>query len=263
MIVKTTAVVLRYAPFSNTSRMVSWLTADYGKITTTIKGSQRPKSQFLGQYDLFYTCELLFYAREHHQAHIIRECSPLKPRSRFRSDWKACAAASYLTDLVSRSSQADAPHPEVFELLDAGLDFLAASGADESFVFWFELRLLEHLGLAPRLQNCMDCGRDLVTGVPHMGFSYARGGILCAGCARAAPPRDAVPLSSLAAARLAGWQGCADPSSTQAEACPRRTWRECETALGAFLRYHLNLPLPSRDAALDALWQQETPFERG
>ena len=69
VILKDTAIVLRVAPVSNTSRMVQWFTPAYGKITTLIKGAQRPKSAFLGQFDLFYSCELLFYARERNHIH--------------------------------------------------------------------------------------------------------------------------------------------------------------------------------------------------
>jgi DNA repair protein RecO (recombination protein O) len=256
MILKTTAIVLRYAPFSNTSRMVSWLTSDYGKITTTIKGSQRPKSQFLGQYDLFYTCELLFYAREHNHAHIIRECTPLKTRDRFRTDWQACATASYLVDLISRSSPADAPHQGLFELLDSGLDFLDASGADESFIFWFELRLLEHLGLAPRLQNCMDCGRELVPGVPHMGFSYARGGILCPACARE-KHSSVLELSPDVLGMLRAWQRTRTPQAAVTIQHSARQVQKVSGLLGVFLGYHLDTTLNSRAITFDILKKTE------
>ena len=94
MILKTTALALRFYPFSNTSRIVAWLTPDQGRIATMVKGSQRPRSLFLGQYDLFYTCELLYHRRERGGLHIARECSPLKWREGLRRDWRAAAAAS-------------------------------------------------------------------------------------------------------------------------------------------------------------------------
>ena len=60
--------------------MVSWLTPDTGVVSTVVKGAVRPKSAFLGQYDLFYECELVYYVRERGDAHAIREVSPLKMR---------------------------------------------------------------------------------------------------------------------------------------------------------------------------------------
>ena len=89
MILKDQAIALRIHPFGNTSRIVVWLSQSYGKLATLVKGSQREKSGFLGQYDLFYTCELLFYAREQRNLHILKECTPLVLRPSFRSDWRA------------------------------------------------------------------------------------------------------------------------------------------------------------------------------
>ena len=52
---RTVATVLRIHPFSNTSQMVVWLAADGRRLVTSVKGAARPKSAFLGRYDLFHT----------------------------------------------------------------------------------------------------------------------------------------------------------------------------------------------------------------
>lgn len=252
MIEKTPAIVLRYYPYSNTSRVVSWLTPHAGRISTMIKGSQRPKSPFLGQYDLFYTCELVYYARSRGGLHIARECAPLKTRSAFRSDWKACAAASYVADLVLRISPPDAPHHELFDVLDAGLDHLAANGATAEFVHWFELKLLEHLGLAPRLRHCLGCNRDLKPGERRTRFSYARGGILCGSCSRGAAD-NLLPITPDAVAILSAWQKARSSQAALSTRCTSRQLEELENLLGLFLVYHLDTPLASRAIAFDTL----------
>jgi DNA repair protein RecO len=255
VIQKTEAIVLRYYPFSNTSRIVSWLTPEAGKIATLVKGSQRPKSFFLGQYDLFYTCELVYYARERAGVHIARECALLKTRDRFRSDWKAAAAASYLSDLLFRVSPPDAPHHGLFDLLDSGLDRLAADGAAASFLFWFELKLLGALGLAPRLIRCLNCERELKPGARRSKFSYSRGGILCSACAEAGA-QGSLPIAPDILAILTGWQRARSPQAALSTQCT--TWQlgEIEKLLGLFLAYHLDTALPSRGIALEVLKRQ-------
>ena len=57
------ATCLSIVPWSRTSHVVVWLTPA-GKVTTVAKGAVRPKSWLLGQYDLNYTCDILYYARE-------------------------------------------------------------------------------------------------------------------------------------------------------------------------------------------------------
>lgn len=161
MILKTQAIVLRMVPFSETSRIVTWFTADHGRLTTIVKGSQRHKSPFLGQYDLFYTCELLFYLRLHQGVHIVKECSPLKTRPALRSRWRATACASYFSHLVARISPPYAPHPQLFRLLNTALDALADSQNFETCLYWFELKLMAAMGVAPQLNECLKCKRPL------------------------------------------------------------------------------------------------------
>jgi len=252
MIVKTDAIVLRYYPVSNSSRMVVWLTRDRGKTATLIKGSQRPKSPFLGQYDLFYTCELIYYAREGRDFRIARECAPLKLRPKLRHDWKAAAAASYFCDLTARACPADAVSPGLFELLDRNLDDLHDHGALYPLVFWYELKLLDHLGFTPRLQHCLTCNQSLEPGRHHSRFSYARGGILCRRCARESADQS-VPIAADVLATLRGWQRSNSPQTARTARCTNRQIDEMKQLLGWFLNYHLDTTLTSREIVFDVL----------
>ncbi|HOW96997.1 MAG TPA: DNA repair protein RecO [Kiritimatiellia bacterium] len=251
MILKTTALALRLYPFSNTSRIVSWLTPDQGRIVTMIKGSQRARSLFLGQYDLFYTCELLYHRRERGGLHIARECSPLKWRAGLRHDWKAAATASYLAGLVAQAVPPEAPHESLFRLLDSALDHLEAAGAGEPFVFWFELRLLEALGLSPRLRNCAACGAELASSSRRSDFAAARGGLLCAGCVdkTSSGPRVGGDVLGM----LAGWQQARLPQGPLNTKCSARQIQAIEALLSGFLEYHLDVRPVGRREALDVL----------
>lgn len=252
MILKTNAIVSRWAPVSETSRIVTWITRDHGRIATMIKGSQRPKSAFLGQYDLFYTCEILYYPREHGGLHIARECCPLKTRDRFRTDWKAAAAASYISDLVTRVSEQDAPRPELFDLLESALDDLIAEGAGPAFLAWFELRLLNALGLAPRLQRCIECSNELRPQARQVRFAYARGGILCPDCARG-ETKDTAPIGPDVLATLTAWQRATTSRAARSTQSTARQMEDVQNLLGLFLSYHLEIPLKSREVAMDLL----------
>lgn len=262
MIEKTDAIVLRFHPFSNTSRIVTWLTPAGGRITTLVKGSQRPKSLFIGQYDLFYNCELVYYARDRAGVHIARECAPLKTRNRFRTDWKAAAAASYLSDLVYRISPPDAPPGGLFALLDGALDHLHEQGVSAPFVFWFELRLLRELGLAPRLAHCLECGKDLLPPARGSRFSYARGGILCPACAGGATDHSSEITPDIVA-MLSGWQKADSPEAVRTTQCSPRQLGQLKHLLGLFLTYHLDTPLPSRTIAFRVLARGTAHGRRG
>ena len=83
--VRTGAICLDIRPWSRTSHVVSWLTPT-GKVATVVKGAVRAKSQFLGQYDLNYTCDIIYYARAKGELHALRECVPLEMREGLRGD---------------------------------------------------------------------------------------------------------------------------------------------------------------------------------
>lgn len=251
MIDKTEALVLRVTPFSRTSHIVTWLTPEHGKIATIVKGACRPKSRFLGQYDLFYTCELLFYTRGRNTLHIIRECSPLRTRAAFRENWLACCCASYVCDLVSRVSPEGHPHPELYYLANSSLNFLAAGTAGLQFLFWFELRLMKTLGLAPQLSKCPACHSDLVSqGSAKSFFSYVRGGILCTNCAKLTD-NVATHISPDTLAMMRSWQNAHSPSTVQHTRCVRKQLLEIRKLLGIFISYHLDVMPTSRNIAMD------------
>ena len=251
MIGKTQAVALRCYPFSNTSRIVSWLTPDRGRLATLLKGAHRPRSMFLGQVDLFYTCELVWYPRDRGTLAIARECCPLKTRDRLRTDWKAAALASYLAGLTAQVSPPEAPHPGLFELLDDALDQVAAGTTGAPVLFWFELKLLEKLGLAPRLERCAACGALLH---PSRGadFVVARGGLICPHCSgseTSGRPRAAPDVVAM----MSAWQQAAAPQGPARTRLRPSQWAAVETLLGEFLAYHLDVLPQGRAIALDVL----------
>lgn len=252
MIEKTEALVLRVAPFSRTSHVVTWLTPRHGKLATVGKGACRPKSHLLGQYDLFYTCELLFYARERNGLHIIRECSPLAERSAFRTDWRAASCASYMCDLISRVVMAGHHQPEVYDLAVSSLDFLTSGAARPQVLFWFELRLMKTLGLAPQLSKCPSCRRPHNIGrTSHSFFSYARGGILCTACGDDNSGTTRISPSVLA--MLRGWQNAASPRAAYNTRCTSAQGAGFMEILGRFLKYHLDILPASRKIAIEVM----------
>ncbi len=252
VICKSEGIVLRTTAFSETSCVVNWLTPEFGKIATLIKGAFRPRGGFIGQFDSFFTCEILFYHRFGGEVHVTREVTALKTRESFRSDWRATACASYLTDLVARASPPEAPHPEAFRLLDELLDELAANGASVPLVFWFELRLLESLGLAPQFTRCIRCGRELSPQDRGVKFQPSHGGLICGACEKT-EVRDASPIAADVLATLSSWQRSQHPHAARRTQCGGRQAGEIENLLGAFLTYHLDMALPARRICFDLL----------
>jgi DNA repair protein RecO (recombination protein O) len=251
MIAKTDALVLRVAGFSSTSHVVTWLTPAHGKLATVVKGARRPKSLFLGQYDLFYTCELVFYTRDRNNLHIAKECAPVVTRHPLRTNWLAASYASYVCDIVSAVSPEGCPQQALYELTVSALDFLCVGTARPQFLLWFELRLLKTLGFAPQLSKCPACGKN--SSLDSCGkriFSHIRGGILCHKCS-ATSGNGGVTVAPDTAAMLKRWKNSDSPRVSQNTTCKEDQLSALTTLLGMFLNYHLDIMPASRAVAME------------
>ena len=166
--IKAEAICLDIRPWSKTSHVVSWLTP-HGKVATVVKGAVRPKSFFLGQYDLNYTCDILYYARARGELHALRDCAPLARRDALRDDYRRLAMAGYFRRLVAEFAPTGPDAAAWHELLTRALDALATakevgsvprdvgsvpndSSARVVALVAFELKILHLLGLDPALE---------------------------------------------------------------------------------------------------------------
>ena len=249
MIEKVEAICIKISPFSNTSHIVSWLTNKHGLVQTVIKGAQRPKSWFIGQYDLFQTCEVLFYAQSYNNLHIIKECTPLLTRNTFRSDWRSAALASYFCDLIYKSSFGNTHMPEYYELLTTSLDTLTTSGPSPALMPWYELNFLLTNGLAPTLNNCVSCGK-IITRQPRYAFAIHQGGIICPSCSS----KNNTPATTVTPdiiALLKSWQRAISPTVAIKIKPNRKQTLAFLSLLGIFISFHLDINPVSRKVAIE------------
>lgn len=141
---------MRIAPWSKTSHIVTWLTPS-GKVTTLVKGAVRPKSSFLGQYDLNYTCEIVYYRGGTSEVKALRECSSLDMRTKLRLDFKLLAAAEYYRSIVSSLAPWGEEAKDWLSLLESHLSFLERDTFVHPLakIVMFELGVLRLAGLNP------------------------------------------------------------------------------------------------------------------
>lgn len=262
MIEKTEALVLRIVPYSKTSQVITWLSPDHGRLVTLAKGACRPKSSFLGQYDLFYTCELLFYRNDRNAAHIhiLRECSPTQSRDTFRQNWRAMMCASYVCDLAWRVSQENHGQPDLYELTSSSLNYLCTGNIRPQFPVWFELKLMDILGMSPQIARCQTCRKEISsTAFQHVSFLPSQGIILCPACSgRNAEP--SIPVTPDILAMLRNWQASGTATLPGNTKITEKQLIALRKILGTFLEYHLDFVPLSRSVVMDTI--QEKPVAR-
>ena len=153
---KTEAICLDIRPWSRTSHVVRWMTPE-GPVTTVVKGAVRSKSAFLGQYDLNYTCEIVYYSRTKGELHALRECSPLAIRENLRSNYRALVLAEHMRAQVATLAPHGGESDSWHSTLETALDSLAGDAAHSprrlvSALLDFELKILALSGLSPEIE---------------------------------------------------------------------------------------------------------------
>ena len=256
MFAKSSAIVLRVSPFSRTSHIVTWLDSSGRQIVTVVKGATRPKSFFLGQYDLFYTCELVSYENERENGvRYAKECCPEKPRDNLRSNWRAAQCASWFALLAREVSAHSAPMPELYALLTETLDFIAASPSapPPPLVFArYEAKLLELCGLRPNFAPCVLCEND---SGEKFAFNLASGS---RHCHEHSERHHSDAVVNITSGMTALFDECLRSQSLGQQSTLLK-WQSPDTAtllrfLGLFLRLHINsVPIAGRAIALSAL----------
>lgn len=162
---RTTGVVLRTRPLTETSLIVQWLTPDLGRVATVAKGARRPKSPFRGQIDLFYKAEFSFSRSSRSDLHALREVSLLDTHALLRQNMEYLEQAAYCSKLIEQTTETETPLPVVFEQFASLLAELPKHPAQPQTVFAFEMKLLVELGLGPdQAQTHLSAGSQQLLG---------------------------------------------------------------------------------------------------
>jgi DNA repair protein RecO (recombination protein O) len=183
---KALALVLKTTDWSETSRIATLFTREFGKVRALAKGGRRLKSSFESALDLLTVCSIVFLRKSSGSLDLLTEAQVVRRYPRLRTDLAALYAAYYVAESLTDWTEDYDPHPVLFdEALDA-LDAIgSASGAGPAIpvglrVMRFEMVLLRELGYSPALESCAACDRAVEEG--GLTFSAAAGGVVCEAC---------------------------------------------------------------------------------
>lgn len=176
MFIKTEAIVLREVEINEADKLLDLLSKDRGLLTVKAGGVRR------GSSPLKSACQLLtlseFTIEDYRGKLTLREANPLEQFRSLREDIELLALGSYFAQAAGVVAQADAPSPELLQLLCNALFALASQGRPQPLVkAGFELRLACLAGFSPDLSACAVCGAE----APDR-FDLSRGTLSCAAC---------------------------------------------------------------------------------
>lgn len=178
---KTPAVVIRMADFSESSRVLTLFTREFGKVSVIAKGAKRLKGPFEAALDLLTVCNIVFIRKSSSGLDILTEAQLVK---RFKSNSKDLGplyAGYYAAELLAGLTEEYDPHPALFDEAVAALERFSSEGSLALAVLRFELVILREIGQLPIFDGCAVCG-ELPQPRGSYAFHVGRGGMICEAC---------------------------------------------------------------------------------
>ncbi len=187
------AIVLRRMQFAETDNILTLYSRERGRISAIAKGARKPVSRLSGPSEVLTHSKFLLASGKTLQ--VVRQAEVVSSFSSLREDLKRLANGLYMADLLNVFIVDDDPNPELFDLLESSLHLLSLANSPTLVSRWFELRLLNIIGYAPALTECIYCGTSLVPAPRNStALSTTQGGILCHNHARPTTHDDQYPL---------------------------------------------------------------------
>jgi DNA repair protein RecO (recombination protein O) len=234
---KATAIVLKTTDWSESSRIATFWTREFGKVRALAKGGRRLKSAFESALDLLTVCSIVFLRKSPGTLDLLTEAQVVQRFPRLRDDLDALYAGYYVAELLTDWTEDYDPHPLLYDeslqtLRDLGCKPARGGPALDvgPRVMRFEMTLLRELGYNPALDICAACA-GAIDG-DALAFSAVTGGVLCRRCQRV--PREKRPLSRQAWELLRTYAAASDDWRRPHNAVVRAEVRQ---VLGHYVTY--------------------------
>ncbi len=181
---KTEAVVLRAVNYRDSSKIATFYTKRYGKMSAIAKGARNPKSKFGSLLQPLNYLQIVFYRRENRELQYISSTEFIRYFKSLTSDMERLSIAMSLVEIVNRVMHDEEENGKIFELLVDSLTILDLRDSVPGNVFiHFCLHMAISLGFAPGFTTCLRCGKRIdLEKERKVCYVIEKGGPLCDNC---------------------------------------------------------------------------------
>ena len=179
----TPAIVIRRADYSDYDRMITLFSPELGRVEAIARGCRRPKSPLVNAVEPFTSGEFQLFS--HRERNSLEQCQISESYFELRSDYDKLRHGVYWLKLLDTAILPDTPAPELFIITLRALAHLNYGELPPELVtFAFECHFMRLMGLSPRMDSCVRCGRPIDG---DCRFDADLGGAICLSCPSPAP----------------------------------------------------------------------------
>ncbi|GIV57107.1 DNA repair protein RecO [Rhodocaloribacter litoris] len=237
MIIRTDAVVLRGMDYGETSRIVTLLTREKGKVAVLARGARLPRSRFGSTLQPMSYVQAVFYYKPTRGLQTLTESAHLQRFPGIGQDMEKITVGLRMMELTAALLQEEQPLPAVLSLVLQTLACLEHAGERVANVWpYFQLRLAGMLGFAPAVE------RSAVEALPETG------GMLALDTGTILPPEQAPGgmRASRAALRAFAVFARAELDDVMRMRLRPEVQRDVDHLIEAYLKYHVEEAYPHR-----------------
>lgn len=197
---KSDALVIRQADFSESSRVVTFFTRDFGKISCLAKGAKRQRNAFDGSLDLLAECRIVFIHKQTAGLDLLTEGQLITRFHPAPNSLTHLYGGYYVAELLSSLLEERDPHVELYQAATRILSLLSRPDAPHTAIFQFELQLLREIGQLPDFETCTICQLPITLGDPGR-FWVSESGLICSQCGNSEYEHTAIQSGAIAVIR--------------------------------------------------------------
>ncbi len=169
-------IVLRTIKLGEADRIITFFTAETGKVRAVAKGVRKSGSRFGARLDPGSHVALQCYRGR--DLDVVTQVETIDAFRSVREDYDSLVHAAAMFEVVDQFSPDREPNPSLFRMLLGALKTLNATPSPViAPAFFWKVLALE--GLAPLLDACVRCGES---DGPFPALDLTEGGVLCVEC---------------------------------------------------------------------------------
>src|SRR6516162_1576478 len=112
---KAQALVLRVSDWSESSRIATLWTREFGRVRVLATGGRRLKSNFESALDLLTVCSIVLLRKSSGSLDLLTEAQVVRRFPQLRQDLQALYAGYYVAELLAIWTEDYDPHPSLFD----------------------------------------------------------------------------------------------------------------------------------------------------
>jgi len=168
MLVHTVAIILRTVDYGDSSKILTVLSHEDGKIALIAHSAKKPKNKFSGLIEVGNILDVVYYLKKNRSVQILKEASYAEKTFSLRQDFEKMAVSLSAIELIEQLLHQSEVNKPLFNFTRNFLTWLDDSDVPTASIFpYLQIRLINVMGLGLQLQSSENSNSPYYLNIEH------------------------------------------------------------------------------------------------